>query len=38
MGIAFEMTCVALKVKRTDPLAAIAANRIIELGKGGERI
>jgi hypothetical protein len=37
MGVAFEMTCVVLKVKRTDPLAATAAKRIIELAKDGER-
>jgi hypothetical protein len=37
MGIAFEMTCVALRINRTDPIAAIAARRIIELATGGER-
>jgi hypothetical protein len=37
MGVAFEMTCVVLKVKRTDPIAEKAAKRIIELGKEGER-
>ena len=37
MGIAFEMTCVALKVQRTDCLAEKAAKRIIELAKEGER-
>ena len=37
MGIAFEMTCVALRVKRTDPIAETAAKRIIELAKDGER-
>ena len=37
MGIAFEMTCVALRIDRTDPIAATAAKRIIELAKNGER-
>jgi hypothetical protein len=37
MGIAFEMTCVALRIGRADPTAAIAAKRIIELAKDGER-
>jgi hypothetical protein len=37
MGIAFEMTCVALRVDRTDPIAEKAAKRIIELAKEGER-
>jgi hypothetical protein len=37
MGIAFEMTCVALRVNRTDPIAEKVAKRIIELAKNGER-
>jgi hypothetical protein len=37
MGIAFEMTCVALRISRTDPVAATVAKRIIELAKSGER-
>ena len=37
MGIAFEMACVALRIGRTDPAAAKAAERIIELAKDGER-
>lgn len=37
MGLAFEMACVVLKVKRTDPIAATAAKRIVELAKDGER-
>jgi hypothetical protein len=37
MGIAFEMTCVALRIVRADPAAAKAAKRIIELAKDGER-
>ena len=37
MGIAFEMTCISLRVSRTDPIAATAAKRIIELAKDGER-
>ena len=37
MGIAFEMACIALRVKRTDPIAEEVAERIIELAKHGER-
>jgi hypothetical protein len=37
MGIAFEMACVALRIDRTDPAAALAAKKIIELAKEGER-
>jgi len=37
MGIAFEMACVALRIERTDPIAAIVAKRIIERAKEGER-
>jgi hypothetical protein len=37
MGIAFEMACLVLKVKRTDPIAEKAAKRIIERAKEGER-
>ena len=37
MGIAFEMTCVALRVDRTSPIAEKAAKRIIERAKDGER-
>jgi hypothetical protein len=37
MGIAFEMTCIVLRVNQTDPIAAIAAKRIIELWMDGER-
>ena len=37
MGIAFEMACAALRIGRTDPAAAKAAERIIELAKDGER-
>jgi hypothetical protein len=38
MGVAFEMTCVALRlVNRTNPIAEAAARRIIELAKNGER-
>jgi hypothetical protein len=37
MGIAFEMTCVALRISRTDPLAETVAKRIIDLAKDGER-
>ena len=37
MGIAFEMTCIVLRVKRTDPIAEKVAKRIIELAKDGER-
>jgi hypothetical protein len=37
MGIAFEMTCVALRVNRTDPIAEKVAKRIIQLAKNGER-
>jgi hypothetical protein len=37
MGIAFEMTCVALRIDRSDPTAAIVAKTIIELVKDGER-
>jgi hypothetical protein len=38
MGVAFEMTLVALRLAdRTDPLAAAAAHQIIELVKNGER-
>jgi hypothetical protein len=37
IGIAFEMACVALRIDRTDPAAALAAKKIIELAKEGER-
>jgi len=38
MGVAFEMTRVALRVENeADPIRAIIANKIIELAKGGER-
>jgi hypothetical protein len=37
MGIAFEMSCVVLRVKRTDPIAEKVAKKIIELAKNGER-
>jgi hypothetical protein len=38
MGIAFEMTCVSLRLAdRTDELAEIVAKRIIDLAKTGER-
>jgi hypothetical protein len=37
MGIAFEMTCVALRANRTDPVAETIAKRIIELAKDAER-
>jgi hypothetical protein len=37
MGIAFEMVCVALRIDRADPAAAIAAKKIIERAKAGER-
>jgi hypothetical protein len=37
MGIAFEMTCVVLRVKRTDPMAEKVAKSIIELARHGER-
>ena len=38
MGVAFEMTCVALRLAdRTDPIVEIVAKEIIELAKDGER-
>jgi hypothetical protein len=38
MGIAYEMTLVALQQRRgNDPLRATAAQKIIELAKAGER-
>ena len=38
MGVAFEMTCVALRLAdRSDPMAAAIARHIIELAKNGER-
>jgi hypothetical protein len=38
MGIAFEMTRVALRIEdRTDPVVEIITKRIIELAKEGER-
>lgn len=37
MGIAFEMTCVALRVDTTSQVAEKAAKRIIECAKEGER-
>ena len=37
MGIAFEMTCVALRVDRASPIAEKAAKRIIKRAKEGER-
>jgi hypothetical protein len=37
MGIAFEMTCVALRVDTTSQVAERAAKRIIERAKEGER-
>ena len=38
MGVAFEMTRVALRVENeADPIREIIANKIIELAKGGER-
>ena len=37
MGIAFEMTCIALRIGRTDPIAETVAKRIIDLAKDGGR-
>jgi hypothetical protein len=38
MGVAFEMTCAALRIADTaDMEAAIVAKRIIELAKNGEQ-
>lgn len=38
LGIAYEMTLVALQQRREDdPLRAAAAQKIIELAKAGER-
>jgi hypothetical protein len=37
MGVAFEMTLVALRADRTDPLAEAVARQIVELAKNGER-
>jgi hypothetical protein len=35
--IAFEMTCITLRVRRTDPIAGTVAKRIVERAKDGER-
>jgi hypothetical protein len=38
MGVAFEMTCAALRLAdRDDPVVAIVAKKIVELAKAGER-
>jgi hypothetical protein len=38
MGVAFEMTCVALRLAdRTNTTAEAAARQIIDLAKNGER-
>jgi hypothetical protein len=37
IGIAFEMTCVALRISQIDPIAKTVAKSIIELAKDGER-
>ena len=37
MGIAFEMACAALRIDCAGPVAAIAAKKIIERAKDGER-
>ena len=38
MGLAFEMTCAALRLAdRSDPVTTIIAERIIKLASDGER-
>ena len=38
MGVAFEMTCAALRLAdRVDPFVEMVAKKIIELAKAGER-
>jgi len=38
MGVALEMTCVALRLAdRTDPICKIIAEKIIDIARDGER-
>jgi hypothetical protein len=37
MGVAFEMTCAAFRLDKTDPIPETVAKKIIELANAGVR-